>query len=264
MFAGKALAFGYLTDSVIQQMTGSYSPHGGYANTTNKCKACHAVHLATGNYKLLRADATTSQCDYCHMVGTGIIGTVKKIDATKTAGHTIGYQGYAPDDTDSPFYTNSLQCTTCHSPHGSNTTRLANLTTSRLLKADPNPSKAEFWTAPASGGYESTWCSDCHSANYGTSGMAKTVGGTNAFGHGAMKNNPDQHRFCGGQVDSSACHPPPWLPKLPGKECWFCHKSSDYPHSQGGTTSMSMLKDSFDGQNLDDICNDCHVTPALP
>ncbi len=40
------------------------SPHGGYAATTNKCKTCHAAHLAEGN-----PDASSSYvllaCQYC-------------------------------------------------------------------------------------------------------------------------------------------------------------------------------------------------------
>lgn len=261
-----AHAAGYLTDSVIQAMTGSNSPHGGYANSTNKCKACHAVHQASGSYKLLRATSVTTQCDYCHRVTTGIIGTKKKIDGTKTEGHTIGFIGSAPNDSDPPFTVtgpNGLQCNSCHSPHGANTTLFSGAASSKLLKKDPDPGEARFWTAPATGGYESTWCSDCHSANYGTSGMAKTVGGVTVYGHGAMKSNPLQHRL-GFNVSCTECHPAPLFPALPGKECWFCHKSSDYPHSQAGTDSVDMLKNSYGGTNLDDICNDCHVANTLP
>lgn len=68
------------------------SPHGGYANTTNKCKVCHAVHGATaGGEKLMRTtnvyyndpkymgNVPNAKCRWCHssdpVIGQNIFGT---------------------------------------------------------------------------------------------------------------------------------------------------------------------------------------------
>ncbi len=250
-----AFAAGYLDDSTIQGMTGIDKPHGGYADTTNKCKACHAVHLAEGSYRLLRADNVTTECDYCHKTGTGIISAISRVDGTTAEGHTMGYSGSALDDSDPAWNTAAFGCKDCHSPHDSNTVILSDKTTSKLLKADPDPGEAKYWTGS---GYESEWCSDCHSANYGVLTEPKTVGGETRYGHDCYV-GLDGHS---GEYECINCHV--GFGANPGKECSFCHQSSGYPHSQSGATSRDLLKNDFDGTNLDDVCNDCHKTENLP
>ena len=51
------------------------SPHAGWTTTSDQCKQCHAVHLATGNRLLLRSmDSRYNDCAYCHLDGTGGAG----------------------------------------------------------------------------------------------------------------------------------------------------------------------------------------------
>ncbi|MDI6689784.1 MAG: hypothetical protein QMD66_07875 [Actinomycetota bacterium] len=243
--SGIAYASGYLTNSEIT----ATNPHGSYSNSTNKCKACHAVHLAQGSYRLLRISSKAAECDYCH--GSG--GITSKIVTTNAEGHTMGYSGSAPDDAGTAWSTTSFACIDCHSVHNNNTVTLTGYTSSKLLKNDPDPGEALYWTGT---GDESQWCSDCHSANYGLHTAAKTVGGATRYGHdcdtAGMSTTADGFAVVnpGDGVNN-------------GPTCKQCHQSSGYPHSQGGT-GRDMLKDTFNGTALDDVCNDCHNTASLP
>ncbi|MHB0977696.1 MAG: hypothetical protein ACYC1U_11010 [Candidatus Aquicultorales bacterium] len=75
-------------------------PHGLYDTTSNKCSICHAVHLATGTYSLLRVDAASHACDYCHvgdhrhsrLAAYSNAGTIYPSN-----GHTIGAGPEIPD-----------------------------------------------------------------------------------------------------------------------------------------------------------------------
>jgi hypothetical protein len=254
------------------------NPHGGYADTTNKCKTCHAVHLAEGwpsptpGFRLLRANNAANECDYCHGIGGH---TYKIVNGTTTQGHTMGWDGgRVPDDCDSTpqlEFTSSypFRCSACHSPHDNNTVKLAGKPTTRLLKADPDPYEAKYWRGS---GDESEWCSDCHSANFGLhTDSTKTFGGNTRYGHDCSSRQA--HAGDPGKYPCAECHgPSPGVPKMvnaddginKGPDCAQCHKSSGYPHSQGGTTGKDMLKDAYDGSSLDDVCNDCHFTPSLP
>jgi hypothetical protein len=80
-------------------------PHGGYDTSTNKCKACHAVHRAEGTYYLLRADSQDDACSYCH-IGAGAksrdvvySGNPAGIDTPN--GHTMGASSRIPGSTES-------------------------------------------------------------------------------------------------------------------------------------------------------------------
>lgn len=169
--------------------------HGGYADTTDKCKDCHAVHLAQGSYKILRPGTTGSAtgCDYCHGSGTG--SSYNSI-YLNTSGHGPGGSQTAPDDKNPPFSSGDFGCAACHSVHDRNTigalTNAANRPTSnsaRMLKADPDTLDGDTWTPVGATVTMSRWCMNCHSANYGTYGQQTTVldGGspTAAYGHGA-------------------------------------------------------------------------------
>jgi len=239
------------------------NPHGGYADTSNKCKTCHAVHLAEGSFRLLRgATGAQDECDYCH--GSG--GHTAVIVTTNGEGHTTdGGAQTAPDDCDPAWSTTAFRCSACHSPHDNDTVVLTDKGSSYLLKADPDPDESLYWDASV-GGDESMWCSDCHSANYGlhdgSDGKVKTVGGETRYGHDSSDT---------GWVDTTPADG--WPDVSPdgtnnGPTCKQCHQSGGYPHNQGGTTSRDMLKDSLgsgsSATQLDDVCNDCHFTPSLP
>jgi len=252
--SGVAFAAGYNVPLEYTRKKGYPSgPHGDYADTTNKCKDCHAVHLAQGTWRLLRDNTRATACDACH--GTGGLSTL--IITTNPEGHTMGYSGTAPDDAGTAWSTTSFGCMDCHSPHDNNTVVLTGKTTSKLLKVDPDPGEALYWTGT---GDESEWCSDCHSANYGLHTAAKTVGGATRYGHDC---STDGMTIVGAWP---VVNPGDNVNK--GPTCKQCHLSSDYPHSQGGTTSRDMLKDTLGSGTpatlLDDVCNDCHNTATLP
>lgn len=174
-------------------------PHGGYADTTNKCKDCHSVHLATGGYKLLRSGAEDGQtaCSYCHGVG-GIVGS-KNGAVLNTAGHGLDVNQlsqpiiYAPNDS-TPGYSVARKqwgCTSCHSVHNQNLVSAVTervFTTSNatnvLLKGKPDSS------SPGNGLIGQTvtlsrWCTECHGANHGTYGQGKEYGSPSVtvYGH---------------------------------------------------------------------------------
>jgi len=113
-------------------MPGGQGPHGGYSTGTHKCRECHAVHRASGKFKLTRADSRTEACDWCHGDGAGSgynIQTDNDDAFTKeyNVGHTMGFgtsdgKYKAPDDTypayTPKYYMGGFSCFDCHSPHG--------------------------------------------------------------------------------------------------------------------------------------------------
>ncbi|MDP2211705.1 MAG: hypothetical protein Q8J63_08220 [Candidatus Aquicultor sp.] len=106
-------------------------PHGGYLTSTHRCRECHAVHRAAGQFKLLRSDTRFEACDWCHGTGAGSgfnIQMDNNDDFTTeyNVGHTMGFgidsgKWKAPDDTYPAFTPNYWQggfsCFDCHSPH---------------------------------------------------------------------------------------------------------------------------------------------------
>ena len=66
------------------------SPHAGWTTTSDQCKQCHAVHLATGNRLLLRSmDSRYNDCAYCHLDGSQGAGFDVFIGDLDN-GHTMG------------------------------------------------------------------------------------------------------------------------------------------------------------------------------
>ncbi len=260
--SGAAFAAGYLDTSTIRAMTSGSAtgtPHGGYADTTNKCKACHAVHLATGSYRLLRASTAATECDYCHKSNTGIITTVSRVDGTTTEGHTMGayVNTTAPDEVDASAFkagSGGLKCADCHSVHGNNTVILFGKSSSKLLKNNPDGFGTPFTTTSS----ESEWCADCHGANYGLHTEPKTVGGATRYGHDCS---------AGGMTVVGA-----WPQVNPadgvnrGPTCKECHAATGYPHDATAADAPDLLKDAYrtSTYGLDDVCNDCHNTVSLP
>lgn len=61
--------------------TAGSSPHGGYADNTEKCRTCHAVHHpSAGGERLLRS-AVLDSCKYCHVSANFAIKTVFEEDS---------------------------------------------------------------------------------------------------------------------------------------------------------------------------------------
>lgn len=276
-------------------------PHGSYADTTDMCKDCHAVHLAQASYKLLRPGVTSADpCSYCH--GSG--GATTKIAILNTSGHggnpdvnTV----VAPDDV-TPAYSASsnypFNCATCHAVHGNNvvgglTNAVNPGTTDRILKNDPDPNDNRAYYAAGTVVSLSVWCQNCHGANYGTYGQQKTVSEgastTSAWGHDASSSGFSIMTKAAGGTVASVTSPGS---ATDGPRCNQCHSAGagvawvggqvgqvqtgavgsqtvNFPHS-GYTGSYSLLKNSTNlsvgasGAFLDDVCNDCHYTPSLP
>lgn len=173
-----AEAAGYNSDGTIQAQTSGASqgiPHGGFTSGTNKCKSCHAVHAATGTYKLLRSNDLATACDYCHVGGSAI--TTKKVYVASTyqGEHNIGANIATPDrGTGTLVNANELDCKDCHSgaPHGTNSNadmlvagtldavctscHEANAAGSDSHVLDGSPDNTRAWSA-------SDNCRDCHS-----------------------------------------------------------------------------------------------------
>ena len=76
-------------------------PHDGYDTASNKCKTCHAVHRATGTYRLMRVDDPNDACSYCHIGDhkhsvRGAYYRSAAMGATAN-GHTMGAGKTIPD-----------------------------------------------------------------------------------------------------------------------------------------------------------------------
>ncbi|MHB0978730.1 MAG: hypothetical protein ACYC5Q_01415 [Thermoleophilia bacterium] len=144
---------GYLTPEA------GTSPHGGYANTTNKCKVCHAVHgAATGGAALLRTsrvyegdrvdgsscswchplhapgpawpsnngvfeDNVSTPCVYCHIVGGFAIKTVYGADPNNYWMESTKFNYLNNHASSHGMGSTSYYqgCPSCHSVHGANT-----------------------------------------------------------------------------------------------------------------------------------------------
>ncbi|HEY3375428.1 MAG TPA: fibronectin type III domain-containing protein, partial [Candidatus Aquicultor sp.] len=250
-------------------------PHGGYTSTTNKCKECHAVHLATGAYDLTRANTRNETCEFCHGIG-GAAATQIVLDE---GGHGLSQaqKGQdmvtAPDDTEMAYTKRPSDwgCLECHSVHDNKTVKLAGFTSNKLLKANPNPQKNGYYLyyTPTTGETSQTisqWCSTCHNANFGigTDGLKKTVqnGGApaNVYGHPSSSEGatttPDG--FAVVNLNDGINN---------GPACQQCHVAdgrtgvSEFPHSSG--SEPSMLKTGT-GSGIDNVCSGCHNTASLP
>lgn len=122
----------YVREPQVPDHIRSYQgPHGGYTTTTNKCKDCHAVHMASGSFMLMRSDTRQNACDFCHSGGGGSAlniqmdnaydaeGLIPSNSDGQGTGHTMGYQGLSPLDVKPAYWdTLGVACFDCHSPHG--------------------------------------------------------------------------------------------------------------------------------------------------
>ena len=133
--SGTSFAAGYNHSTGVSIPTED-NPHGGYANTTNKCKTCHAVHLAEGNpsptpsYVLLRANSASDECDYCHATGGVsqkiISGESHEVHLTATKGpavecsdcHKVHTTVAGAQFKDNQLLAATTACDICHSPGG--------------------------------------------------------------------------------------------------------------------------------------------------
>lgn len=172
------------------------SPHGGYTTTTNRCRTCHAVHMADpsglGNpadavsWRLLRNNSRANECNYCHKPNSGL--SAKQPYRTRTwtirGEHTL--DSTTVPDSDMGQLNGGLSCGWCHSVHGAKTLDTTDAVNAglagKILKEDPagNGGNAEvntLKTIPSTtdipGGFTVTnawslrtaFCADCHNRN---------------------------------------------------------------------------------------------------
>jgi len=182
---GAALGFG-----AVAQANGG--PHGGYGADTDKCAACHRAHTAIGA-DLLVAEDEYALCTSCHD-GTGAVtnvfageleGTGKRLNGggfetmpmlgypgdtggspveAVTSTHTV--EGLGDSDGvgtawgslgtsgEGPGVSGTLECSSCHNPHGS--------TNYRILKDTDNGFGAPpgWWSGGEDGSTSAATCSD--------------------------------------------------------------------------------------------------------
>ncbi len=257
----------------LQYTSPPYGPHGDYTATTNKCKECHAVHLAQSAFKLLRYETIFDNCQYCHDPsggpGIAVYGVVLNPESTHTAEGTITIPG---GDYSLP---RTLTCSSCHSVHG-NPNRMIPPTsfyycdttttlTSHLLLKRPNPNTSVY--SPFYGGY---WCSICHNRRMSSYPNLRNHP-TNEDLSYASSNLP---RSNGAYRMSPVGFAPRTSPI-----CQYCHEdlrdtendffittvgygASDnpqyksYPH-QGASPRFVV-------ETGDDLCLNCHITTELP
>ncbi|MCL6471558.1 MAG: hypothetical protein K6T91_01960 [Firmicutes bacterium] len=253
-------------------------PHGGYTTTTNKCKECHAVHLATGSYVLTRSNTASEACDFCHNPSTGL--ATKKVSMNAN-GHGINAGApeplVAPDDTTPTAFSISQSnwgCDSCHSVHNNSVVILADVGTSKLLKADPNPGKNYLFYNPSlidtstrqTPQKLAAWCSACHNANLGSHKTSKQAWtGTTAitaYSHDSSETSTSLD----GSGFALDVNPKDEINK--GPNCRQCHpaEGGSFPHS-GAAPSMLVSGASQSGTDknyLDAACINCHNTAALP
>ena len=265
-----AQSAGYKSDDDIKS---GGVPHGGYVTTSDLCKSCHALHGATGEFRLLRANEAADACDYCHGQ-SGIVDTERVWLDSEGHGtsQTTGFL-QAPDDTTlSTFPVSEWGCTSCHSVHDNDTIILGGegFTRSKLLRKEPNASKQyplTFYDSEDASQSVSQWCTNCHGANFGAYSTTKTVAGESRWGHDVSS---------AGYKDETS--PTPWADVdsfdgiNDGPKCSQCHTSSGapagitrkFPHAGG--SGKKMLKAGTELDKLDDFCtgSPCHYIPSLP
>lgn len=176
------------------------APHGNFSTSSNRCRVCHAVHMADPistdlgsevvgsrivgptSWRLLRNQNREEECYYCH----GPDGATDKQPFRDRTGvvyrgeHTLG-STFLPDSSGTVVPGGALTCGTCHNVHAAGVVETAgsypesSMTAfmgARILKDNPNPFNNQTVgndvgaVAGAAGADPFTkFCSDCHDRN---------------------------------------------------------------------------------------------------
>lgn len=161
-------------------------PHGNFSASTNKCRVCHAVHMAdpanrasygdegSPSWRLLANSDRLSECNFCHG-DTGATG--KRPYAAKSyvvkGEHTLG-STVIPDATGGTLGAGGLSCGDCHSVHGAGTIGWsAGGWENKILRLNPNKDGAILAAGVTGAAPDTTtvdrsqtnFCSDCHNRN---------------------------------------------------------------------------------------------------
>lgn len=159
------------------------SPHGGYSDSTTKCKVCHAVHNAStgaGQQSLLRSAKGGDACIYCHL-NPGTVSAKRPYgqgggsvsNYVRTILDTDIDWNHASWHSDSAPYTG---CPSCHATHGANT-----IPGEKDLNNNPGKAIAGAVTT------KMEFCRDCHNKTGGN----LLAGGCFAGCHGGTPYQPN-------------------------------------------------------------------------
>jgi predicted CXXCH cytochrome family protein len=150
--------------NLYQQYGQAYGPHGGYSNTTDRCKVCHDVHAANGDKRLLPQDTVAEICETCHdfTQGISIYGAIKANGGTARGAHWIAGLNKSIDDT------SGITATTGQFIPG------GQLGTADGAGVDPNMwpltgGTTAYSAAALASGETALTCTDCHTPHGNTS-----------------------------------------------------------------------------------------------
>ena len=264
-------AFVALDGSVIADA--SASPHGGYSDTTGKCKTCHAVHGAAPDGEALLRTTKADACIYCHLSGTFAIAQPYGSDPASYLNesqnnHASTHQG-----------TGYSGCASCHSVHGASIWSNAadGVDRDMILRTDPG---ATIGAANNQGALEAPvatltdFCRDCHDGTALAQPSYRAADGTTCSGgcHSAQmlvtntgSRNGVSHimttTLTGTGTDASGNAVK--VANAVSTECRSCHKGAatyadgnSFPHL---TSGADFLADSYRATSgLDSVCLDCH------
>lgn len=272
-----AVAGGYGTPTAGQ------SPHGNYADTTSKCKVCHAVHNAATSAEstfsppqaLMRTrrgmptgfaadvDKNGAACAYCHISGSWSItkvygGLLSNYQSDSRRNHDDYHRGNGFGQITIDY----AGCMSCHSVHGAN---LVPGYEAKIVSANPNPDFNVITVTNLT-----DFCRDCHED---TTPSQDGKWGYNCY-------------WCHNGFGTQDQRPPFYLQSRDGRthimtttltgtqgsqvawsssaECRDCHSGgngtidNNFPHY---TSGAQFLDDEYDtvGSGMDRVCLNCHV-----
>lgn len=255
---------GYLTWDSMGGANGT-SPHGGYSTTTNKCAVCHSVHNADPNGELLLPAMVADACTYCHVSTTSAYTQVYDSDVNNYSGadNEYGHQTWMVGAT-----TYGVQCTVCHTVHGSTDKMPDNAyLQSKILVGEKEfiteaQNYDSFAQQPLSTDSSDTaltkWCTSCHPTGLGTPYTYYNDG--NVFTSHVMTTDTASYTFPNGTTGQIA-----WIDS---GQCASCHASgyttSDWPHFTDGKRFLVSASDAASASvpatdtSQDGICLRCH------
>lgn len=150
LFLGVTIVIALVAGGLVfwsSSVSADAGPHGSYSLTTDKCAGCHRAHTAVGE-ELLIADSTYGLCTTCHagIASTNVVdgvlvttgnprlngGGFENVNGLATTStHTVDGLGTSTGvgtawggASSGEGVVGTLECTSCHNPHGSTNYRL--------------------------------------------------------------------------------------------------------------------------------------------
>ncbi len=137
---------------------GTHRTHGDFQNNTNSCANCHSTHTGKDERLLKYTNGEYEMCMSCH---DGTLGFYNVLSQGEGAGtfndthesasmHNVKSDaviGQAPGASTAVTSTLTLECSSCHNPHGSVNDRLLKETISTQTSADGKTHTAVKWSS---------------------------------------------------------------------------------------------------------------------